>query len=102
MGSVKRELCFEPVCIRLDDSHDKLQSHRAVSLTACTNNALAADLRFPLRPTGRTLLPGPTRTARLARLQALELGSICSISKLDLNRLRTGTSPEPNWPRAQS
>jgi hypothetical protein len=63
------------------------------------NNAMAGHFRF---------LPGPTRTARLvrlARLLALELHSIWSISELDLNWLPTGTHSELsvlNWPTAQS
>jgi hypothetical protein len=31
---------------RLDDSHNKLQTHGTVSVTVCTNNSLAVDLEF--------------------------------------------------------
>jgi hypothetical protein len=96
--------------ISFDNSHDELQSHGTVPLTAFTNNALAGHLRIPLGPTRPILLPGPTNLLgwlgswlklNPAELETRTVLSICS----PLHSV-SNWSPAPdlflNWPRAQS
>jgi hypothetical protein len=57
----KRGFWLVPGFIRYDYSHEGLQSHETVSLTAFNKNALASHSRAPLGPTRPTILPGQTR-----------------------------------------
>jgi hypothetical protein len=86
------------VFIRRSYRQDGLQSHGTVYLKAFTNNALAGHLRVPPGPSRPTLLPGPTRTARLAGLAKLLALALRSIS----STLTAYSAPSENTARPKS